>query len=59
MRNDHDEMLRLERICLEQAELCRDGMSRAAYLEMTASYRAAVDNFPICYPTSKTNNSAR
>jgi hypothetical protein len=43
MRNDHDELLRLERICLEQAELCRDGTSRAAYLSMAENYRAAAD----------------
>ena len=58
MRNDHDEMLRLERIRLEQAELCRDAASRAAYLSMAENYRAAANSNPICYPDSKTNSSA-
>ena len=51
MRNDHDEMLRLERICLEQAEHCRDTASRAAYLSMAENYRTAANSNSICYPT--------
>jgi hypothetical protein len=59
MRNDHDELLRLERICLEQAELCRDGRSRAAYLSMAENYRAAADSYPILLPNSETDGSVR
>ena len=59
MRNDHDELPRLERICLEQAELCRDDASRAAYLSMAENYRAAADGRPMLLPNSETNSPVR
>jgi hypothetical protein len=45
MRNnlDTDEMLRLERLCLEQAEECATAEGRAALHILAANYRAAAD----------------
>jgi hypothetical protein len=44
MRNnlDTDEMLRLERLCLEQAEECATAEGRAALRILAANYRAVV-----------------
>jgi hypothetical protein len=36
-----DDFRRLERICLEQAELCRLEDARAAYRSLAANYRMA------------------
>jgi hypothetical protein len=42
--NDRDEMLRLEQLCLEQAELCATSEGKQALRHMAATYhQAAID----------------
>jgi hypothetical protein len=40
---DIDELRRLERFCLEQAEECATAEGKAALLSMAADYRAAAE----------------
>lgn len=40
---DIDELRRLERVCLEQAEECATPEGKAALLSMAADYRAAAE----------------
>jgi hypothetical protein len=42
MADERDEMLRLERICLEQAELCETPEGRDALRWLAAAYRQAM-----------------
>ena len=44
MENDRGEMLRLERFCLEQAELCGTSEGREALLGLAAAYRQAQES---------------
>jgi hypothetical protein len=43
MGNNAEEYRRWERICLEQAELCRLKDARAAYRSLAGNYRAAAE----------------